>query len=58
MLDATFGTAGLVSGVLASGTFGSSGITVQPDGKIVAAGSFIRTDAGWRVSLRIDALHD
>ena len=46
MLDATFGTAGLVSGVLASGTFGSSGITVQPDGKIVAAGSFIRTDGG------------
>ena len=46
MLDATFGTAGLVSGVLASGSFGSSAITVQPDGKIVAAGSFIRTDGG------------
>ena len=45
-LDATFGTAGIVSGVLPTGGFGAFRIAVQPDGKIVAAGNFIRTNGG------------
>ncbi|MEO8675343.1 MAG: hypothetical protein ABI569_07175 [Casimicrobiaceae bacterium] len=46
VLDATFGTGGAVSGALGTGEFASFRVALQPDGLIVAAGSFTRTAGG------------